>query len=158
MRRREVVGQGVKAVTQGLVATVRDRTREEEGAAWLRSPGVAASRRVSTAWRTPRSTAPSMRGPRCRLGRPRPAVEETRLALIASPGEVHRLSPKFSDVGRASRVAQAFTRARPNKLSPTATGSFDARAFFDTEEGKWRIAARYVPAEKAAAPGHRPGA
>jgi uncharacterized protein (DUF1684 family) len=89
---------------------------------------------------------------------PKSAVEETRLALIASPGEVHRLSPKFSDVGRASRIAQAFTRARPNKLSPTATGSFDARAFFDPEEGKWRIAARYVPAEKAAAPNLRPGA
>ena len=88
---------------------------------------------------------------------PKTAVEETRLALIASPGEVHRLSPKFSDVGRASRIAQAFTRARPNKLSPSATGSFDARAFFDPEEGKWRIAARYVPAGKAAAPGHQPG-
>jgi hypothetical protein len=79
---------------------------------------------------------------------PKTPVEETRLALIATPGEVHRLSPKFSDVGRASRIAQAFTRARPDKLSPTATGTFDARAFFDPEEGKWRIAARYVPAEK----------
>jgi hypothetical protein len=85
---------------------------------------------------------------------PKTPVEETRLALIATPGEVHRLSPKFSDVGRASRIAQAFTRARPSKLSPTATGSFDARAFFDPEEGKWRIAARYVPAEKPAAPDH----
>jgi hypothetical protein len=84
---------------------------------------------------------------------PKSAVEVTRLALIASPGEVHRLSHKFSDVGRASRVAQAFTRSKPDKLSPAATGSFDARAFFDPEEGKWRIAARYVPAEKLAPPG-----
>jgi hypothetical protein len=82
---------------------------------------------------------------------PKTPVEETRLALIATPGEVHRLSPKFSDVGRASRIAQAFTRARPDKLSPTANGSFDARAFFDPEEGKWRIAARYVPGEKPTA-------
>jgi hypothetical protein len=83
---------------------------------------------------------------------PKTPVEETRLALIATPGEVHRLSPKFSDVGRASRIAQAFTRARPNKLSPTATGTFDARAFFDPDEGKWRIAARYVPAETGSTP------
>jgi hypothetical protein len=84
---------------------------------------------------------------------PKSAVEATRLALIAAPGQVHRLSPKFSDVGRASRVAQAFTRAKPDKLSPSATGSFDARAFFDPEEGKWRIAARYVPGEQPTAGG-----
>jgi hypothetical protein len=89
---------------------------------------------------------------------PKSAVEATRLALIAAPGQVHRLSPKFSDVGRASRVAQAFTRAKPDKLSPAAAGSFEARAFFDPEDGKWRVAARYVLAVKATATAHqRPG-
>jgi hypothetical protein len=67
-----------------------------------------------------------------------------RLALIESPGEVHYLAWKLSDVGRATRIASSFKRAKPSKLSPTATGSFDARAFFDPEEHKWRIAVRYV--------------
>ena len=73
------------------------------------------------------------------------ALEKARLALIESPGQVHRLGWKFSDVGRASRIASSFKRAKPSKLSPTATGAFDARAFFDPAERKWRIAARYLP-------------
>jgi hypothetical protein len=76
---------------------------------------------------------------------PRTAVEAARLALIESPGKVHRLAWKFSDVGRASRLAASFKRAKPATLSPGATGTFDARAFFDPDERKWRIAARYLP-------------
>jgi hypothetical protein len=77
---------------------------------------------------------------------PRTAVEAARLALIEAPGQVHVLAWKFSDVGRASKLASSFKRAKPSKLSPAATGSFDARAFFDLEAHKWRIAARYLPA------------
>ena len=76
---------------------------------------------------------------------PRTAIDKTRLALIDTPGQVHRLSPKFSDVGRAAKIAAAFKRAKPSKLSPTATGTFDARAFFDPDTRQWRIAARYLP-------------
>jgi uncharacterized protein (DUF1684 family) len=77
---------------------------------------------------------------------PRTAVEAARLALIQSPGTVHQLDRKLNDVGRASRIALAFRRAKPSTLDPSATGRFDARAFFDPETKKWRVAARYVPA------------
>ena len=76
---------------------------------------------------------------------PKTAVEAARLQLIATPRQVHRLSWQFSDVGRASAMASSFRRAKPSRLSPTATGTFDARAFFDPTEHKWRIAARYLP-------------
>jgi len=76
---------------------------------------------------------------------PRTAIDKTRLALIDSPGQVHRLSPRFSDVGRAAKIAADFKRAKPSTLSPTATGTFDARAFFDPDTRQWRIAARYLP-------------
>jgi hypothetical protein len=75
---------------------------------------------------------------------PRTPVEAARLALIDTPGQVHRLSWEFSDVGRASRIASSFRRAKPSTLVPGATGRFDARAFFDPDARKWRIAARYV--------------
>lgn len=71
-------------------------------------------------------------------------LERTRLALIGSPGEVHRLGWRLSDVGRASALAAAFARAKPAKLYPGATGVFEARAYFDPETRKWRVAARYV--------------
>jgi len=89
---------------------------------------------------------------------PKTPGEAFRLTLIDSPGQVHRLSWKFSDVGRASRIASAFRRAKPATLSPSATGTFDARAFFDPDERKWRIAARYVPADGPGVPraGSRP--
>ena len=80
---------------------------------------------------------------------PRSPVDKTRLALIDTPGQVHRLAWMFSDVGRALRLASSFRRAKPSRLSPGATGHFDARAFFDPEKRKWRIAARYVAAEVA---------
>lgn len=76
---------------------------------------------------------------------PKTRVEEVRLTLIHNPGQVHRLAWQFSDVGRASTLAAQFRRAKPAKLDPTATGRFDARAFFDPEARKWRIAARYLP-------------
>lgn len=76
---------------------------------------------------------------------PRTPADAARLALIAAPGEVHRLSWSFSDVGRAAKLAQSFRRARPSRLDPRATGSFDARAFFDPSEHRWRVAARYLP-------------
>ena len=82
---------------------------------------------------------------------PKTAVDAARLALIESPGQVHRLAGKFSDVARASRIASSFKRAKPAKLVPSATGSFDARAFFDPGERKWRIAARYLPGEEPGA-------
>jgi hypothetical protein len=72
-------------------------------------------------------------------------VEATRLALIQSPGTVHQLAWKLNEFGRASRIAAAFRRAKPSTLDPSATGRFDARAFFDPETKKWRVAARYVP-------------
>ena len=75
---------------------------------------------------------------------PRTAIDKTRLVLIATPGQIHRLSPKFSDVGRAAKLAATFKRAKPSKLSPTATGTFDARPYFDPDGRKWRIAARYL--------------
>jgi len=80
---------------------------------------------------------------------PKTPVERARLALIDTPGQVHRLAWTFSDVGRASRVASSFRRAKPSKLDPSATGHFDARAFFDPDERKWRIAARYVAGDDA---------
>lgn len=83
---------------------------------------------------------------------PKTAIDATRLALVASPGQVHRLSGSFSDVGRAAKVAQSFRRARPSTLDPGATGRFDARAFFDPEERKWRVAARYLPPEATGSP------
>jgi hypothetical protein len=76
---------------------------------------------------------------------PKTALDATRLALIASPGQVHRLSGSFSDVGRAAKMAQSFRRAKPSTLDPSAAGHFDARAFFDPAERKWRVAARYLP-------------
>ena len=57
---------------------------------------------------------------------PKTAVETARLALIGSPGQVHRLAWKFSDVGRASKLATSFRRAKPSTLDPSATGAFDA--------------------------------
>jgi hypothetical protein len=75
---------------------------------------------------------------------PKTAVDRARLALIEAPGEIHRLAWQFSDVGRASSLASSFKRTKPSKLSPTATGTFDARAFFDPDKRKWRIAARYL--------------
>ncbi len=72
-------------------------------------------------------------------------MEATRLALIQSPGTVHQLTWKLNDVGRASRLALDFRRASPATLDPKATGRFDARAFFDPDTKKWRVAARYVP-------------
>ena len=80
---------------------------------------------------------------------PKTALDATRLALIAAPGQVHRLSGSFSDVGRASKLAQDFRRAKPSTLDPGAAGRFDARAFFDPTEAKWRVAARYVADEAA---------
>ena len=94
---------------------------------------------------------------------PRTPIDKTRLALIDTPGQVHRLSPKFSDVGRAAKIAAAFRRAKPSKLSPTATGTFDARAYYDPDTRRWRIAARYLPDDHSpdhpvtAAPTRRPG-
>ncbi len=76
---------------------------------------------------------------------PKTAADKTRLTLIRTPGQAHRLTWRFSDVGRASMMASQFRRAKPSKLDPTATGTFDARAFFDTDTRKWRIAARYLP-------------
>ena len=83
----------------------------------------------------------------------RTAIDKTRLSLIDTPGQVHRLSPKFSDVGRAAKLAAAFKRAKPSKLSPTATGTFDARAFFDPDSRQWRVAARYLPPPTDPTPG-----
>jgi hypothetical protein len=46
---------------------------------------------------------------------PRNAVEAARLALIASPGEVHQLAWKLNDVGRAARLpAGQAVHARPH--------------------------------------------
>lgn len=84
---------------------------------------------------------------------PKTAVEAARLALIGSPRQVHRLAWKFSDVGRASKLAASFKRAKPSTLDPAATGAFDARAFFDPAERKWRVATRYLPAEEQASAG-----
>ncbi len=74
-------------------------------------------------------------------------LERARLELIASPGEVHRLAGRFSDVGRASKLATAFVRAKPSTLYAGATGAFEARPYFDPSLRKWRVAARYVPGE-----------
>lgn len=74
-------------------------------------------------------------------------LERARLELIGTPGEVHRLGWRLSDVGRASALAVAFARAKPAKLYPGATGVFEARAYFDPETRKWRVAARYVAGE-----------
>ncbi|MHB1891825.1 MAG: hypothetical protein ACYCUF_13200, partial [Acidimicrobiales bacterium] len=38
----------------------------------------------------------------------------------------------------------------PSSAMPHLHGHLDARAFFDSAERKWRIAARYVPAEDEA--------
>lgn len=85
---------------------------------------------------------------------PRTPAERTRLALIATPGQVHRLAWSFSDVGRAAKIASSFRRARPSRLDPAAAGRFDARAYFDPAERKWRIAARYLLPEPAHQPEH----
>jgi len=83
---------------------------------------------------------------------PKTAVEKARLALIHSPGQVHRLAGQFSDVGRAATLAWQFRRAKPAKLDPTAAGHFDARAYFDPDTRKWRIAARYLPPDSEGSP------
>ena len=83
---------------------------------------------------------------------PHTPIDKTRMALIDTPGQVHRLSPKFSDVGRAAKLAANFKRAKPSKLSPGATGTFDARAFSDPDTRQWRIAARYLPPTKPNTP------
>lgn len=69
------------------------------------------------------------------------------LALIGSPGEVHRLGWRFSDVDRAAALAAAFVRAKPSRLYLGATSVFEARAYFDPEARKWRVAARYLPGD-----------
>lgn len=79
---------------------------------------------------------------------PKTPADKARLALIQFPGQVYRLAWTLSDVGRASTLASQFRRAKPSKLDPTATGTFDTRAFFDPETHKWRIAARYLPADQ----------
>lgn len=78
---------------------------------------------------------------------PKTPLERARLELIAHPGEVHRLAWRLSDVGRAGALASSFARAKPAALYPGATGTFEARAYFDPAEHKWRVAARYVPGE-----------
>jgi hypothetical protein len=78
---------------------------------------------------------------------PKTPLEKARLGLIAHPGEVHRLAWRLSDVGRAGALASSFARAKPAALYPGATGTFEARAYFDPGERKWRVAARYVPGE-----------
>jgi hypothetical protein len=78
---------------------------------------------------------------------PKTAVDAVRLTLIDTPGQIHRLAWKLSDVGRANQLAAAFRRSKPAAISPGATGRFDARAFFDPTERRWRIAARYLPAD-----------
>jgi len=75
---------------------------------------------------------------------PKSEGEKARLALIEAPGEVHYLDWELSDVGRTSRIASSFKRSKPSKLVATATGSFDARPFFDPDVPKWRIAVRYL--------------
>ena len=74
------------------------------------------------------------------------------MALIHSPGQVHRLAWRFSDVGRAATLASQFRRAKPATLDPAATGRFDARPFFDPDTRKWRIAARYLPPDSEDGP------
>ena len=44
----------------------------------------------------------------------------------------------------SQKPSVAFRRAKPSRLSPTAMGTFDARAYFDPKDRKWRIAARYI--------------
>jgi hypothetical protein len=70
---------------------------------------------------------------------PRTPADRARRALIDSPGVVHRLAWTFSDVGRASTLASSFRRAKPFKLDPAATGTFDARVFFDPQVRKWPV-------------------
>lgn len=78
---------------------------------------------------------------------PKTPLERARLELVSHPGEVHRLAWRLSDVGRAGALASSFARAKPAALYPGATGTFEARAYFDPGERKWRVAARYVPGE-----------
>jgi hypothetical protein len=87
---------------------------------------------------------------------PKTALDRTRLELIATPGQVHRLGWKLHDVGRASKLASTFRRAKPSTLDPTATGTFDARAYYDPDDRTWRIAARYLPASETS-PSGAPG-
>lgn len=76
---------------------------------------------------------------------PKTPADKTRLTLIQNPGQIHQLAWTFSDIQRATTLASLFRRAKPSKLDPTATGTFDARAFYDPATRKWRIAARYNP-------------
>ena len=78
---------------------------------------------------------------------PKSPLEKARLELVSHPGEVHRLAWRLSDVGRAGALASSFARAKPAALYAGATGTFEARAYFDPGERKWRVAARYVPGE-----------
>lgn len=57
-----------------------------------------------------------------------------------------------TDRGRANRRARSYTTADPRKLNPTATGTFEARVYHDTQLRKYRVAVRYTPAPPAAAP------
>jgi hypothetical protein len=76
---------------------------------------------------------------------PRTVGERARLELIRSPGAIRALDFASTDRARANRVALAYTRSLPAKLDPAASGTFDARVWWDSHVNQYRVAVRYTP-------------
>lgn len=73
---------------------------------------------------------------------PTTPLDRARLALIDSPGQVHRLAGEFADLEQALRIASGFAAASPDELPSEAGGHFSARPFRDGEGG-WQVAVCY---------------
>ena len=70
--------------------------------------------------------------------------EKMRRRLIAAPGQWLVLATRAPlSEATARRLARSYTRAKPARLDPAATGTFHARPF--TRDGKWLLAATYQP-------------
>lgn len=83
---------------------------------------------------------------------PKTVGDRARLALIRQPGVVRLSDWATTDRARANRRARSYTTADPRKLDPAATGTFEARVYHDTGLRKYRVAVRYTPTPRAAAP------
>ena len=81
---------------------------------------------------------------------PKTAVETTRLALIGSPGQVHRLAWKFSDVGRASKLAASFKRPNPlrSTQAPRGPSMLGRSSIRPSVSGGWQPAISRPPSRR----------
>ena len=78
-----------------------------------------------------------------------PAGEDThqraRRQLLNTPGQWVVLATRRPlSEATARRLARSWTSAKPSRLDPEATGTFQARPF--TRDGTWHLAVTYQPA------------